>query len=269
MTFPPERSDNKIYYRINESVDFVPADNLLRSCVTQQEVIMFTPASNCLKKLIESRGDVVGQRELIGVGWPGGQEKVSLNAFYQTVSHLRKQLQDFLPDQEIITTVKRSGLLISKSVQIQLRSLEAENSPEFPNQSAPAEIISRDKKQVKTTLNYILLLYIIFPVILLGSSYAYYCYSLGKIPPSLLTSFVFYKRLSSGCELYVNKDEVKDLSSNVLYDPRTFNCQGYSRAYVTQWAMRPRSSVVLCQDVNSALGDELQCKTFYYASNHQ
>lgn len=271
MIFSPEQKDTKICYRINDSVDFIPADHMLRSCVSQHEVIMFGPAANCLAKLIEVQGNVVGQRELISVGWPGGEEKVSLNAFYQSVSHIRKQLSDFMPDQEVITTVKRSGLLISKNVRIQKLPCgieEVEESSSVESIMSAVGVIS-DQSTNRGRYKPRVFLAIFMPILLMIGAYVYFDYSLKQTPPSLFTNYVFYKKLTSGCEMYINIDEIRDLTKNVLYDPNTFDCQGYSRAYITEWAMHPRSSVALCRDVNLGKGNVLQCKTFYYASNYR
>lgn len=249
-------------YRINDTVDFIPADRMLRGCVIAREVMLFAPAAHCLEALINAQGNVVEQRELIRAGWPDEEEHVSLNIFYQSVFNIRKQLHEFLPDQEIITTVKRSGLLISHNVQI--RQLHDEGA--LVNSTSTEDIVA-DNAQGQSVRKGWQFWAVMLPIVLLVSSGLYYRYILEQMPPSLFPHYVFYKKLASGCEMYINQDEVGNLTSHPLFAPETFDCQGYPRAYVTQWAMRPRSSVALCRHALSSQGETLQCKTFYYASH--
>lgn len=254
-------------YRINDTVDFIPADRMLRGCVIAREVMLFAPGAHCLEALINAQGNVVEQRELIRAGWPDEEEHVSLNIFYQSVFNIRKQLHAFLPDQEIITTVKRSGLLISHNVQIRQLRDEARKPEGALVNAAPAEDIVTDNAQRKSIRKGRFFLAVMLPIALLVSSGLYYRHSLEQRPPALFPHYVFYKKLASGCEMYINQDEAGNLTGHPLFAPETFDCQGYPRAYVTQWAMRPRSSVALCRHALSSQGETLQCKTFYYASH--
>lgn len=63
---------------------------------------------------------MVGQNALIRPGWPDSENRVSLNTLYQAISHLRKELAVVLPQLDIITTVKRTGILFSAEIQVEL-----------------------------------------------------------------------------------------------------------------------------------------------------
>ncbi len=113
-------SDSNVIYRINSLADFIPSRNVLRCYSSGKEFSLFAPAARCLLLLIEKQGNIVDKKILMQKGWEEHGICVSPNTYYQNISNIRKTLNNIIPEQDIVTTVKRSGLIIKNSVDIEI-----------------------------------------------------------------------------------------------------------------------------------------------------
>lgn len=103
---------------INEGVEFIPSRRELVDDCHSKKIKLQVPASLCLEKLLNNKGHIISQEELMLCGWGGKRiASVSSNAYYQSILHLRKSLAA-MGLTEIIDTVPRLGLKINESVEV-------------------------------------------------------------------------------------------------------------------------------------------------------
>lgn len=102
------------YYIINKTIKFDYEKRALLTFNDQNTVILFQPDSNCLKFLIENKGTVISQHDLIEASWGKTRSAlITLNTFYQSIMRVRKNLTliDVGADG-VIETIPRQGLII-------------------------------------------------------------------------------------------------------------------------------------------------------------
>ncbi|WP_312629307.1 winged helix-turn-helix domain-containing protein [Scandinavium sp.] len=264
-----KNSDNAkpLGYRIAGSVDFILEEGKLRHVLSGKESLLYIPAAQCLEKLLSEHGSVVSYEELIQAGWPERADKISLNTFYQMVSNLRRQIGAVLPEEDIVTTVKRSGLQVTVPVTVIQNTFLKDEGKSL---SQPADIShpnialnpAGEKRSVKLRLISSFLMLTCFAGSIL------YVYLQSKSPfPRFFDNYTFYQKLSSGCSMYTNNDDAAKISNR--FSPTVFDCKGFSVAYISQWPMRTRSSAILCHPTGRSKVYGLECKSYYYASNAQ
>lgn len=260
------QDDNEIgyHYIIEQTIIFIPEKNLLSSREGEDDVIMHTPAARCLKKLLDEQGNIINYNLLISAGWPGGEDLVTLNTLYQAISHIRRSLKEFMPDNSIITTIKKKGLVIYDSVQVEkIKTHDTQSlAPIFRGgELKKNNQNTREPIKIANLTGLVFTLFVMCIVIFIIQK----CILNDSFPP-FFNGFVYYSSTSSGCKIYINKDEGRALNSNMPINLRNFDCRGFQRSYVTQWDNRVRSSAVLCKNIHQK-ERKLECKTFYNASH--
>lgn len=103
---------------IGEHLEFIPSRRELIDDNLTKKIKLQVPASLCLERLLQKKGEVVSQEELILFGW--GEKRsatVSANAYYQCILHLRKSLAT-MGFSDFIVTVPRQGLKINDAIRI-------------------------------------------------------------------------------------------------------------------------------------------------------
>lgn len=109
-------------YKINGSIIF-DENRCLISYLTSRNrrgrVKLNLPACRCLSLLIENKFEIVSQEKLINNVWRKNGIEVSTNTLYQNIFHLRKNLRIAGVKEDIIITIPKKGLKLSKSVAIE------------------------------------------------------------------------------------------------------------------------------------------------------
>ncbi|MEI2265967.1 winged helix-turn-helix domain-containing protein [Erwinia sp. CGal63] len=111
-------------YSVNDQVIFLPHANKLISCKTGQEFTLYVTAARCFCLLIKQQGQKVSHQALYETGWEKHGKIVTPNTLYQTISRLRKQLQEAGLSEEIIQTTPRQGWTLSDRAVI--KTLQAD-----------------------------------------------------------------------------------------------------------------------------------------------
>lgn len=127
---------NKITrYCINNVAEFLPDKNRLINCVTGDENTLYSTASRCLHVLITNVGKVVTHTSLYEAGWERQGKEVTPNTLYQTISELRKQLNNAGFKNNIIQTLPRQGWSISNDVVVTeiTESISSKNTQVLPS----------------------------------------------------------------------------------------------------------------------------------------
>ena len=259
----PTSSDT--FYRINGQVDYDPQNHTLRHCSTKAEVTLFAPASRCLLLLIEKQNTIIKQQELMFIGWEMHGLSVSPNAFYQNIANIRRAFNELLPGLEVITTIKRVGLLINNEVNIESIGV----NPEVFSERIPDSDIyispnstSRTKYSLAISLTVCLI-----ALLFLASSIVYYRYQLGK-STLFFNGYAQYGKSNSGCDVFINKEDNETFLYSDMQKINAMDCKKFNQAYITRWPGWTRESIVLCS-MDRYPSDELTCITYFYGGNSQ
>lgn len=253
------------HYTINKVINFFPEKCLIVNIETDIETTLYVPASKIFERLIQAGGDVVSYNDLIAAGWPGKENKTTLNNFYQTISYLRKELNKISPEINIIQTVKRSGLLIPADG---IDSVYDTPSAEITEENSKTLCSTLDIKFLTNAVKLFIIVFISFIIVSGYFSYQFYMQKKLYGNVNYVSSFTFFRKISSGCNIFINNDERHKENTHPQFNLDEFNCRGYTDAYITMWKMRKRSSVLLCRKKQMGNDDNnITCKTFYYGSN--
>lgn len=96
---------------------FLPEQRMITTLNKEKKLILYNTASRCLLTLIEYSGQLVTHQQLYHAGWEYHGRNASPNTLYQTISEIRKSLQQ-VGLENIITTQPRSGWIINKNITI-------------------------------------------------------------------------------------------------------------------------------------------------------
>lgn len=263
--YEPE-SMQPVIYRIDGKVIFNPVENTLSDINELKKITIYTPATRCFLHLIEHQGEISSQQDLMYVAWEKYGMTVSPNTFYQNISNLRKALSELIGNNDIITTIKRSGLVINSTITIekteqQLLPVETTSSPQVireegvlseeltPHLSHGSGVLI--KKMFLPLVTIITLVIIFVAIFYARHSYVTEAEYAAK-----------YKKVAvatDGCEIFVNRDSGNDINDNSRVNPKTLDCRGFSRVYVTQWDQQKRFSIFFCNPE-----DDMYCISEYY-----
>lgn len=265
VTKDEKKASGIISYRIENTIDFFPSLHIVRNINTGEESTLFMPASRCLVALIERQGQVINQKELMNAGWESVGMSVSPNAYYQNISNIRRAFKIVSDSDknfpELLTTIKRSGLLIDEKISILVNN-EYHNA--MSEEIKSPSTFNLDKCHVLLN-RYTLFKYftatLALCVIACLFALVYYIYTSQS---DFLDNYTLFKITQSGCHIYLNNDSRTSISDSGIFDYKDFQCYGYQNAYLTRYQKQTRTSVLFCSD-NSG---KLTCLSYYYASHH-
>lgn len=272
MVIPIENEGNvtACNYILERAILFSPRDNTLTCIQSDQVVTLYISASRCLLHLIEHQGEILNQQTLMNIGWEQHGLTVSPNAYYQNISNIRRSLAAVYPDKEIITTIKRSGLMISPDIFIEKVvndiAVPVARAPVMASSNAESvvndgEIVPRPTAQSvrqasesatfrldNSTQIWAALLIL---TVVLGGLITVAIYQNNKL--SYFSKYEYLKTLPQGCKVYMNKDAGISRKNNPRLSAISPDCKGLSKAYLTEWEHHRRFSFVYCSDSNEML----------------
>ena len=257
-----ENVTNVISYLIENTIIFFPSQSTVRNIITNESATLFMPATRCLVALIQSQGQVINQRELMDAGWNSVGLSVTSNAYYQNISNIRRAFKivsgsdNSLP--EILTTIKRAGLLIDEKISI-VAHHEYETAISIDAQASQT-INSRQSLSIHSpSLKYHAAIIIIFlaAYYIMTSNYSF------KSKNAFLDNYTIFRTTPTGCHIYLNNDSMANISDSKIYHTKNFTCHGYTNAYLTRYQNQTRTSVLFCSQNLS----KLTCLSYYYASH--
>jgi len=282
-------ANGTIVYKIEGSVVFDPANNTLSSLQSDTVVTLYISASRCLLHLIENQGDILNQQTLMAVGWENHGLTVSPNAYYQNISNIRRSLDQVYSDKDIITTIKRSGLMISPDVVIEKVYLYAEE----PSSEPPGLLLARQDENAITGSEIMITdedipslqtsgpeemvprrsgfqfdssmkagAFLMALSIVLGGLISVAIYQNNKL--YFFSNYTFLKSLTDGCKVYMNNDAGINRRDNPKINMVAPGCKGLNSAYLTEWDHHTRFSVFYCNDMNNDKGDRFTCISEYF-----
>lgn len=249
----------------------------------EREISLFSTASRCLELLIIQQGVIIPQRELMAFAWKNHGLSVSPNTFYQNISSLRKSLAELIPDENIIVTIKRSGLIIPKDIEITRVSEELMPPlPDGPHSIDEPDITSKvtiKKSNVNAVhslndgnvliqsqkyfwLSIWLFIILVSMAVLIKSHYFPSPQAENMEDP--FRNYTFYKKINANCSLFVNPDAGQIDPENTLVNISQSGCKGYDRVYVTLYEGAITRSAMYCTVSNNT---PTSCISEYFVRN--
>lgn len=113
-----------ITYIIENCVIYTPSTHTLHSSENGNHVTLAIPASLCLNMLIQKKGEIITQTELLYRVWAERGMNVTTNTLYQNISLLRKSLRSLNLSKLIIQTIPKRGFMISNEISILVQKNE-------------------------------------------------------------------------------------------------------------------------------------------------
>lgn len=250
-----------VSYLIENRIIFTPdAQSLARVDQPNQRIKLKHSASLCLLLLIQHRGQVVSQNELLAFGWGKNHRQVSFNAFYQSILSLRKSLLQLELEQPLITTIPRKGLIIQESFDIQAIETPEDISSSGEASVAPDTVIAdllpgTSRQSLFTTVEIIMvtLTLIICALIL----YPW------QASDDYFSGYITAAKTPSDCQYYFNNDASNFSRHTAFIDKNLGLCQGNKFIYITTYPESKKLSVLVCRSPMKAR-QENACQSVYY-----
>jgi DNA-binding winged helix-turn-helix (wHTH) protein len=224
------------------------------------EIVLTTPANNCLQILLKNKPEITTQKELFEEVWEKYGIPINANKLYQNIAMIRKAFRQLGVEEDVIVTIPRRGMLVADTVEITEYDECADNrgnEAQLANYALPTPIlderlgeVSRDKTALHYNLKKISLVFtsvvLLFIVITAVADFAY-----GKY---LKTQSRFYHYTYWGdynqCQLYTYVDnyfmkKVKSNGGSIPIDA-DFHCDNKERVYISLYTGLPRESFIFC-----------------------
>ncbi|TKV14396.1 transcriptional regulator [Citrobacter sp. wls615] len=250
-----------VSYLIENRIIFTPdTQSLARVAQPNQQIKLKHSASLCLLLLIQHRGQVVSQNELLEFGWGKNHRQVSFNAFYQSILSLRKSLQQLDLEQPLITTIPRKGLIIQESFDIQAietpESISSSGEESVAPDTVIEELLPGTSRQslfttaeiIMATLTLIICALILYP---------------WQASDDYFSDYIKDSKTPTDCQYYFNNDASNFSRHTAFVDKNPGLCQSNKFIYITTYPESKKLSVLLCRSPMKTR-QENACQSVYY-----
>lgn len=225
------------------------------------EIVLTTPANNCLQILLKNKPEITTQKELFEEVWEKYGIPINPNTLYQNIAMIRKAFRQLGLEEDIIVTIPRRGMLMADTVDIaeyeECVDNRIDNEAQTANLTLPtpipddgpgdvnshSAIFNYNLKKISLVFTSAILLFIIIAAV---TDFIY-----GKY---LKTQSRFYHYSYWGdynqCQLYVYADnyfmnKVKSNGGNIPMNA-DLHCSHKERVYISLYTGLPRESFIFC-----------------------
>lgn len=250
-----------VSYLIENKIIFTPATQCLaRVDQPNQRIKLKHSASLCLLLLIQHRGQVVSQNELLAFGWGKNHRQVSFNAFYQSILSLRKSLLQLDLEQPLITTIPRKGLVIEETFDIQAietpesicSPVEESVAPDTVTEEllpdAPRQPLFTTTETIMVVLTLIICALILYP---------------WQTSDNYFSAYTATAKTPTDCQYYFNNDASNFSRHSAFIDKNPELCQNNKFIYITTYPESKKLSVLVCRSPMKAR-QQNACQSVYY-----
>lgn len=221
------------------------------------EVVTLTvPANECLSIILKNLPEVTTQKQLFHEVWEVHGIPINSNTFYQNISIIRKAFKQLGYTSDVLITIPRRGIVISKDIEIK----KVKNY--YLNENQP--LLVNEKELVKTNINkrykYQFNAFSFFFVLLFFAMiFVFYNNYIKNNSP-----FSGYKYMANynNCSIYTNENYSKKFLGNILKTIGGVNCYNNENLYISVYSNLPRISVIKCNEYIYL--SESICSSYYY-----
>lgn len=261
--------DHTKAYLIENTLEFIPAERLLRHRVTQHKVILHSTVSSCLLLLLQEHNSLVTQDQLLRCAWGEKHRKITHNAFYQCILNLRKSFVALGVETPIVTTIPRKGLMITEQVSVEevvpkpvvegILALDTDSV----SLNEPKTTLFRDTayrfwafaKENYGVISFGGMVMILLLNILQSETY------------DTLGSYTQAGKLSNNCTYFFNDDAGAFSRHEDFLKRKPEICTANKYVYVTAYENIKSLSVMICTKKLGA-GPSNRCSSIYYPENN-
>lgn len=237
---------NRYTYIINDSVEFSPQLNELKSLISEEDsVTLNAPVSGCLELLLIKHDQVVTQADFFNDVWEKNGTYVTLGTFYQNISLLRKSLKMVGLGDDVVITIPRKGLSVTKRTRIK-KKISDEYIQEVQDEEGEKGEDCEENKTKKTSRLKVFITYVVLfilgamPLLTINVNKNIIVTSLSRLPND------------GDCKTYYFGITKKDKVLRALEDIRP-DCSLWKYVYVNVHPYLPEASIVQCdQEINRA-----------------
>lgn len=224
---------------------------------TKKVATLTVPANECLAIVLKNSPDVTTQKQLFHEVWEVHGIPINSNTFYQNISIIRKAFKqiDYTPD--VLITIPRRGIVISKTIELQKvinHHFEEDESLSISKPPTVQENITKKNKRY-FNLSIFFLLSILFLTII--------WFSYGSISKTT-SPFYSYKYIDNynGCNMYANESYSQEFMGKILKTIGGVTCYNHEMLYLSVYSNLPRISLIKCDDV--IYSSKSICSSYYY-----
>ncbi|AKJ41379.1 winged helix-turn-helix domain-containing protein [Pragia fontium] len=247
-------------YLINNTILFYPERSLLVSRDDSSSAVTLNmPASMCFLLLIERQNGVVTQREFFKEVWENHGSYVTANTFYQNISILRKGLKAVGLQEELIKTVPKIGLTLSKSVSVVAYEGGHDTHVAEPVSTVESVVSSPMLPQSNMIVGrrFLWLLTCCAVFIFFGLSWWSYSSYIGE--GEYFSDYQYLDKIGD-CTFYARGKNTNNYITFIQENKVT--CPPGHFSYLTIYRTTPRVSVITCDKAISTHG--VYCESKYY-----
>jgi len=237
------------------------------------EVILTTPANNCLHIILGNGKNITPQKKLFEEVWEQHGIPVNVNTLYQNISIIRRAFRQLGIEDEIIVTIPRRGMALAENVIVnECPDTSTSFEEEIEHNYLPEKITDNENPKINlekynfsfpkeknkrwVSISFAIIT-IIFSSIL--SRFAYQQYTV------MQSRFYHYKSqgIYNQCKIFTD-DRVKidpmPLVKN-RFDHLDIHCEFGERVYASLLSGFPRESLIFCD--GDILSESTECRSRY------
>ncbi|MFU0921751.1 winged helix-turn-helix domain-containing protein [Kluyvera sichuanensis] len=262
---PLWHGNNTMLWIINGNIEFNPERNRLASLSRPElSVILTTPASRCLRLLLESAPAVVAQQTFFQKVWEEDGMVVPANTLYQNISIIRRGLRSVgETEAALITTVPRKGFQIEPGVDV--LTISKASVQEVEKKALPPADIPPRRVKSKVAISWML-------------ASLFISIGLGYTTWPSVPDKNFYERYSlvetvQGCHFFSRNEDA--VSGSRFESDKTrilntgINCQKHPWIYFPSGSHIPALAVLVCQQPYKTRGDTGCVTLFFRGVRHE
>ncbi len=238
------------------------------------EIILTTPANNCLLILLKNKPEITTQKELFEEVWEKYGIPINTNTLYQNIAMIRKAFRQLGIEEEIIVTIPRRGMFVAEKVDIteyaEGDDKRAGNEDLQANITLPNDTFDDESLEVSThkaTPHYnikkigVVLIYATLLSFLIAAI-ANFTYGQYLKTQSRFYHYSYWRDYNQ-CQLYVNdyfRNKVNGNEGEIPFNAE-MHCDSKERVYISIYGGLPRESFIICD--GDILNKESNCRSRY------
>lgn len=252
------------HYLIEKTIRFYSFERVLYH--GGKKFVLQTPASRILEILLKKQGEIVSYADIYNFVWQQNGVHVSSNTLHQHISQIRKVLKQVGIIEEVISTTRGKGLVLSPTLQAEFITREKIQALEFlaknitdakknDHQEQERQLINpREIKlsrviKLKIILTKIKLITFLLTV-LTAALFTFLMIHLYHIQQPAESYFSYYKQISrnNGCNIFVNPRAIDSTDTEDIFNQKNITCGEFNNVYITKYQVGVHSSIIKCKD---------------------
>ncbi|MDQ9127107.1 hypothetical protein RDT67_11755 [Serratia fonticola] len=245
-------------YIINNAVEFNAKERTLTSLDdSSNKVLLYVPAARCLILLLKNRDTILDKDIFFNEVWNKNGVHVTANTFYQNISIIRRGFIKLGLGNEVVNTIPRKGLQLSKFLDIKEIT---EGDEEDNNQKQTHEIKNENQMSIQriNKINGLTLM-----LILLTAVITIYFAIEGnmKNEGDFFMKYKYVKNIGE-CRIYTEGAMTKVDESEKYIRINDKSCKEYKFNYLTRHQFSQRVSIIRCN--KEIGGEDTDCISEYH-----